>query len=172
MADEWYYTNQGQQMGPVGEAILKQMANSRMLQPTDLVWKQGYPQWVAASSVPGLFVQSPSYPTPTPTPGPNPRDSEVYTYRDQPGEAPYDYDDDYYAERRRQRRKRSRTGVPVGLIIGLIAGGVVALVFVVVIILVTVNSSRKSGNLLTGENSYTVELVGDPEGVLHEGFHT
>ena len=45
MAEQWYYSKQGQRTGPVSEEQLKQLASSGQVQPTDLVWKQGMPQW-------------------------------------------------------------------------------------------------------------------------------
>ena len=60
MADEWFYTQQGQQQGPVSAGQLKQLAISGRLLPTDLVWKEGMANWVPASSTRGLFPQSPA----------------------------------------------------------------------------------------------------------------
>ena len=59
MASQWYYTNQGQQCGPVASDQLKQLAAAGRLQPSDLVWKQGMPQWSAASHISGLFPNAP-----------------------------------------------------------------------------------------------------------------
>jgi hypothetical protein len=56
MANEWHYTLNGQQAAtPVPSAQLKQLAVSGQLKPTDLVWQDGMPDWVPASSVKGLF---------------------------------------------------------------------------------------------------------------------
>jgi hypothetical protein len=60
MADEWYYTNQGQQMGPVTTSQLKELAATQRLQPTDLVWREGLPKWVPASTAKGLFPEGQS----------------------------------------------------------------------------------------------------------------
>lgn len=58
-ANEWYYTVNGQQStSPVSAAQLKQLAQAGQLQPTDLVWKDGLPNWVPASSLKGLFSAS------------------------------------------------------------------------------------------------------------------
>jgi hypothetical protein len=48
MAD-WYYTGDGEQHGPVSADTLKQLAANGKLKPTDMVWREGFPQWVAAS---------------------------------------------------------------------------------------------------------------------------
>src|SRR5436309_2156655 len=56
MASEWYYTQNGQQApSPVSSSQLAQLAGSGQLQPTDMVWREGMPNWVAASSIKGLF---------------------------------------------------------------------------------------------------------------------
>jgi hypothetical protein len=57
MAD-WYYTKNGQQQGPVTSAQLRQLAQSGDLQPTDMVFKEGGSQWVAASTIANLFASS------------------------------------------------------------------------------------------------------------------
>jgi hypothetical protein len=56
MANEWYYTLNGeQQPAPASAAQLKQLATNGVLQPTDLVWQEGMANWAPASSVKGLF---------------------------------------------------------------------------------------------------------------------
>ncbi len=67
-ADVWYYHQLGANHGPVDLDQLQFLANSGQLLPTELVWKQGLPEWIAAARVPGLFktsgapmVQSPVY---------------------------------------------------------------------------------------------------------------
>jgi hypothetical protein len=67
MASEWFYNVGGQKRGPVGSADLKRLADSGVLKPTDLVWKEGLAAWVAASSIKGLFPQ-PDKPSPPPPP--------------------------------------------------------------------------------------------------------
>jgi len=57
----WYYATNGQQSpSPVPFNALQQMAANGQLQPTDLVWSDGMPQWVAASTVQGVFAQPPT----------------------------------------------------------------------------------------------------------------
>lgn len=56
MANDWHYTKNGQQHGPVPAAKLKQLAESGELHPDDLVWQEGWKQWAAAKSVKGLFA--------------------------------------------------------------------------------------------------------------------
>ena len=71
MSQQWFYSKNGQQQGPVSPEQLKQLAAAGKLQPTDLVWKEGMSQWVAASSIKGLFT-APSIPTPPALPPPIP----------------------------------------------------------------------------------------------------
>src|SRR6266542_3683454 len=62
MATEWYYARNKKQLGPVSTARLKELAASGELQPTDKVWKEGIPKWVAAGSVAGLFPEGAAAP--------------------------------------------------------------------------------------------------------------
>ncbi|MBW2039469.1 MAG: DUF4339 domain-containing protein [Deltaproteobacteria bacterium] len=55
MGSEWFYIRAGQSVGPVSPSELKQMAASGQLKPSDLVWKEGLPNWRKAASVKGLF---------------------------------------------------------------------------------------------------------------------
>jgi hypothetical protein len=55
MANEWYYTKQKKQRGPVSEEDLRELAASGELAPTDKVWKKGMEKWVAADTIKGLF---------------------------------------------------------------------------------------------------------------------
>lgn len=57
---EWYYARNNQQQGPVAVQLLQDMARSGQLQPTDLVWQQGMPNWIPASQVPQLFAAQPA----------------------------------------------------------------------------------------------------------------
>jgi hypothetical protein len=58
MANEWYYTLNGQQQPtPVSSVQLKQIATSGQLKPDDLVWQEGMANWAPAASVKGLFPE-------------------------------------------------------------------------------------------------------------------
>ncbi len=59
MAEMWFYTSEGKQMDAVSIQELKRMVSDGVLKPTDMVWKDGMPRWVRASSVNEL------YPNPT-----------------------------------------------------------------------------------------------------------
>lgn len=69
MAQEWYYTKDGERQGPVTSKQLKHLANVGELRPTDLVWTEGKDDWKPASIVKGLFPTKPDLPKPPPVPG-------------------------------------------------------------------------------------------------------
>jgi len=70
MASEWFYMKDGQQCGPIGSEELKGLAASGQLQPTDMVWKEGMAEWVAASKLKGVFPEEAKPATPPPPPPP------------------------------------------------------------------------------------------------------
>jgi hypothetical protein len=53
--EAYYYSRNGAQGGPVTAQELKTLAESGGLTPSDLVWKEGMPEWVVASRMKGLF---------------------------------------------------------------------------------------------------------------------
>jgi hypothetical protein len=65
MVPEWYYADQGQQRGPVSFGDLQALIDEGRLKPSDLVWKTGWPEWVAAGTQPGLFAAPPKAPRET-----------------------------------------------------------------------------------------------------------
>lgn len=72
---EWHYAKHGKQEGPVDTATLQEKLQTGEVAPTDLVWKEGMPEWKPAAEVPELTVASaapsPAVPGPGgPTPGP------------------------------------------------------------------------------------------------------
>jgi hypothetical protein len=60
MADQWYYTRQGQRFGPLSTEQMHQMALAGQLQQSDLVWTEGMAEWTAAGRVPHLFAAAPA----------------------------------------------------------------------------------------------------------------
>jgi hypothetical protein len=68
MAGDWHYTASGQRHGPISSVELKQLAATGQISPADLVWKEGLANWVAASSIKGLFSPI-SSPPPLPPAG-------------------------------------------------------------------------------------------------------
>jgi uncharacterized RDD family membrane protein YckC len=55
MAANWYVGRDGKRKGPFSAGKLRQMAQSGDLRLNDMVWKEGMPSWVAASTIKGLF---------------------------------------------------------------------------------------------------------------------
>ena len=55
MADQWYYSQQGQQFGPMSTLQIKKLATAGELQPSDLLWKEGLESWIPANRLKGLF---------------------------------------------------------------------------------------------------------------------
>ena len=66
MADQWFYTRDGQQFGPFSAEQLKQLATSRQLSQTDMLWKDGMKDWAPARAVRGLFPAEAAAPKPPP----------------------------------------------------------------------------------------------------------
>lgn len=56
---EWYFATGNEQQGPVALQAIQDMVRSGQVQPNTLVWRQGMPNWVAASQVPELFAPQP-----------------------------------------------------------------------------------------------------------------
>jgi uncharacterized RDD family membrane protein YckC len=52
----WYYAKDGVQLGPVPIGQLRDMARMGTLQPNDLVWTEGMPEWRPASAVQAVFA--------------------------------------------------------------------------------------------------------------------
>jgi hypothetical protein len=73
MGFEWHYMQDGHRYGPVGDEVLRQLAHSGRLRPTDVVWRAGFSGWVPASAVEGLLpvpVAVPAIPQTKPPPPP------------------------------------------------------------------------------------------------------
>ena len=66
-ANFWYESN-GEQKGPVTAAQLKGFAVSGELRPTDMIWKEGAPDWMTAGTVKGLFPEGTPGLAPPPPP--------------------------------------------------------------------------------------------------------
>lgn len=55
----WYYTSDGERVGPVSFEELKEMAENSALNPRlDLVWKKGAAEWLPAGKIDGLFQRN------------------------------------------------------------------------------------------------------------------
>ncbi|OYV04701.1 MAG: hypothetical protein CFE26_15485, partial [Verrucomicrobiales bacterium VVV1] len=74
----WYYASaNGERLGPVPIGELSSLAAEGKLQPTTLVWSQGYREWIPVSEIADLLNQPRPKPqtipasSPTPPPGEN-----------------------------------------------------------------------------------------------------
>lgn len=56
--EEWYYTMEGQQQGPVNLGTLRDMAEDGRLRPQDMVWNSSMSDWTPASEVDGIFSRA------------------------------------------------------------------------------------------------------------------
>jgi hypothetical protein len=128
MADEWFYTNDGQQMGPVSIASLRELAARGGLQPSDLVWTEGMSTWAPASASRGLFPSSSTAPQSAP--------------RDVPEVKPADRQRNREPRRWDERERRfERPTPPAGLstgtkvLIGLGVAGLLAMVGMVAVLM-------------------------------------
>ena len=53
-AGSWFFSHDGQRLGPISLAQLKHLASSGQLQAADLVWQESMSNWVPASAIPEL----------------------------------------------------------------------------------------------------------------------
>lgn len=56
--EEWYYTRNGEQQGPVSLGALRDMAENGSLQPDDMVWNSSMSDWTPASQIDGIFSRA------------------------------------------------------------------------------------------------------------------
>jgi uncharacterized RDD family membrane protein YckC len=59
---DWFYAKNNQQLGPVPFQVLSGMLQRGELQGGDLVWRDGMPAWIPASSAPELMAAIPTIP--------------------------------------------------------------------------------------------------------------
>lgn len=93
---QWFIARDGKQHGPVSDLELKKIAELAHLKPTDLVWRQGFTDWRAASSVfpelaasatpvaPSAPAASSPSPAASPTPAAKPASAGPTTTQSQP----------------------------------------------------------------------------------------
>jgi hypothetical protein len=170
MADEWYYAKNGQQLGPVSTAVLTQMATSGQVAPTDLVWREGMPNWAPARTVRGIYAEAPAPVAPAPV---APAAAEVYGLSPEPA-APAAYaspgperqlayaepEQDYWDRPRPRRRPPSGANVAV-LVIGI---SVAVLLVIVLIILIA------TGVLFGPSNPRTFDIAPGEKKTFHITF--
>jgi hypothetical protein len=178
MADEWYYTRQGQQQGPVAAAQLKQLAAAGQLLPTDLVWKEGLANWVAASSARGLFPPMSARTAPAAT-NPVPAAGRIQSVAPVAAQAqqvaglkvpvhvsPIDDEEDYDEAPPERRPRRKAKGLSTGAWVAIIGGSVGGLVLIGLVILLMVLPGRPTGpqtfvdTVHPGRRSYNISFQG------------
>jgi hypothetical protein len=59
---QWYIMQDGEPAGPISHAKLLSRAKSGRLECTDLVWQDGFSDWVQAGTIKGLFLAPPPPP--------------------------------------------------------------------------------------------------------------
>ena len=107
---QWYLAREGQQFGPISEAELAKFIELGHLQPNDLVWREGFPDWRPALVVfpPSSQATAPtmgSAPARTAGPAPQPVRSEPASRRRRaPAAASPDQDEEQPAPRRGRGR--------------------------------------------------------------------
>jgi uncharacterized protein DUF4339 len=69
---QWYLARDGQQYGPLSELELARFIELGHLQPTDLLWREGFPDWRPAMIVFPRNTPAAPRPAPAPRPGPQP----------------------------------------------------------------------------------------------------
>lgn len=85
---EWYLARDGKQHGPLTEVEMRKLAELGHLRPTDLVWRQGLPNWMAAATLPELARPVAPPPPPPPAPPPPPPAAQPPATALQPTAAP------------------------------------------------------------------------------------
>ena len=58
MNPDWFYSVGDSRQGPVTEDELRRLASDGTLKPSDLVWKDGMPDWVEARTIDALFPRT------------------------------------------------------------------------------------------------------------------
>jgi hypothetical protein len=82
---EWYLAREGQQYGPLTDPEMQKLVELGHLRLTDLVWRQGFPDWRPASVV---FPMRPTTPAPTPAAPPSERYRASEATRQAPHQRP------------------------------------------------------------------------------------
>ncbi len=112
MAQDWYYTVNGEQVGPVTPADLKKAVTDGTIQPSDMVWKEGMAEWVEAQTIKGLFASNGSKAEPSKSAKAAPQEEEAEEDRPKKAIRKANQDDDDYDDRDDDddRPKKSKKG--------------------------------------------------------------
>src|SRR5262245_3867227 len=126
---QWYLARNGQQYGPLSESELGRFVDLGHLQPTDLLWREGFPDWRPA------MVVFPQRASTMGRPGPAARAGQPSTSRSIAQQAPASRDrlsglrsnqgarEGHYAPEFAPRRRRLRRKLTAIVCIGLLVGG-------------------------------------------------
>ena len=63
---EWYYSNNGQQAGPVSLDHLAELFRNGTVKPSDLVWNETMTEWTPIGKVDAFAVPAPELPAAAP----------------------------------------------------------------------------------------------------------
>jgi hypothetical protein len=63
---EWYYSNYGQQVGPVSEDQLAELFRNGTVKPSDLVWNETMTEWTTIGKVEAFAAYAPALPMAAP----------------------------------------------------------------------------------------------------------
>jgi hypothetical protein len=114
---QWYLAREGKQLGPISEAELTKFIEQGHLLPTDLLWREGFPDWRPAMAV--FPPRSAAAPRSAPT------QQRPATGRVQPAGPPHDSDWTERADRDDASARGFRPGriVVVLLLVAALGGG-------------------------------------------------
>ncbi len=159
MSDEWYYAKNGQQMGPVSTDVITRLAASGQVQPSDLVWRDGMPNWAPARTVRAIFPEPP----PVAAIPVQPVQAEAYGVSPEPvaevAPAPVRRREPRYDEpeeeedwdRPRPRRRRKSGPNPVVLIVGISVGVLLVIGLVILLIFLLKPGNPRTFDIRAGE---------------------
>lgn len=152
MNADWFYSAGDTRQGPVTELELRRLAMEGKVKPSDLVWKDGMPDWVEARTVDALFPRRDPHPDADDRPNRRRFDPEDRPTRrdryddDRPGRrddddddrrrirrTADDLDDDYDDRPRRSRQQKPGQVQAVGIM--MLVGSIMSLLYALGIII-------------------------------------
>jgi hypothetical protein len=156
MTEDWYYADNGQQLGPVSTFALRDMLANGTVKPGDLVWRDGMSNWVPASESRELCPTPPiaavAAPAPRPAAEAQPAPAQRRYDEAPPARAQRRYDElpprDRWDERRPIRRQPPPPGMSTTAKV-LIFGGIAAFLLIglmifIGIVVVAANTTQRN----------------------------